>query len=120
MRTPSTVMNRPRGGLRRSAFCASHRFKSAHATAAATIPAAIGRAFCDRMEEVRAPDLVSGKYTETASGRCTTARASEDVALRDNSQSSHSFPGGDKNSSRTNLKIYNYLRRCPGVSMDGV
>jgi hypothetical protein len=72
-RTPSTLMKRPRGGLRRSAFCASHRFKSAHATVATTTPAAIGKTVCAR--EVTARDLVSAKYTAYAFGECTTARA---------------------------------------------
>ena len=99
-RTPSTLMKRPRGGLRRSAFCASHRFKSAHATAATTTPAAIGKTVCALVEEVTARDLVTAKYTADAFGECTTARASEDVALRDNRQFSHSFRGQPSRTAR--------------------
>src|SRR3954471_21645233 len=85
-------MNRPIGGLRRSAFCASHRFNRADATAATTTPAAIGKAFCAMGEGVRARYFVSIKCTVGRLGRCTTARASEDVALRDNGGINRSFP----------------------------
>src|SRR6478672_2068455 len=85
-------MNLPIGGLRRWAFCASHQFSRADATAATTTPAAIGKAFCAIGEVGRARDFVSIKCTSERLGRCTTARASEDVALRDNGGINRSFP----------------------------
>src|SRR4051794_39130807 len=99
-------MNRPRGGFRRSAFWASHRFNRADTPAATRTPAPIRRAFWAIAEVARGRDLVSGKCTVRRLP-CTTARASEDVALRDNGQCNYSFLWPvDKNSHRTNDRFF--------------
>src|SRR6478609_8922203 len=106
-------MNRPRGGLRRSAFCASHLFNNADTTAATTTPAAIGMAFPAMLVD-RALEFVSIKLTATPRGRCTTARASEDVALRDNGEFNHSFRClVDEDNLEAGAIFWSPLGKCP-------